>query len=177
MLLIPFCGVEPKLAEDVFVAEGAVIIGDVEIGESSSIWFGVIVRGDVHSIRIGKNTNIQDGSVLHVGRDGFPLTIGDEVVVGHHVMLHGCTIGDRSLIGIGSRILNGAVIGEESIVAAGAVVVEGTECPPRTLLAGVPAKPRREVRPDEIERTLLMVRRYKRLAEIYRGREKDLGDL
>ena len=169
MLLKPYGSRFPLLGEGVFAAENAVIIGDVVIGANSSIWFGVVVRGDVNSIRIGEGTNIQDGSVLHVGRERFPLTVGDEVVAGHHVTLHGCTVGDRCLIGIGSRVLNGAVIGDESIVASGAVVIEETRCPPRTLMAGVPAKPIRKVRDDEIDRIRNMAENYRKLASEYRN--------
>ena len=169
MLLKPYRNRFPLLGEGVFAAETAVIIGDVVIGANSSIWFGVVVRADVNSIRIGQRTNIQDGCVLHVGRETYPLTVGDEVVAGHHVTLHGCTVGDRCLIGIGSRVLNGAVIGEESIVASGAVVIEKTICPPRTLMAGVPAKPVRAVRNEEIDRIRNMAENYRKLASEYRN--------
>lgn len=144
-------GITPKIAPTAFVAENALVIGDVTIGDDSGIWFNCVVRGDINFIRIGKRTNIQDGSILHVNPAKYPLVVGDEITVGHRVILHGCTIKDGCLIGIGSIVLDGAVVGEESIVGAGAVVAEGTVIPPRTLAIGIPAKPKRELTDKDLE--------------------------
>jgi carbonic anhydrase/acetyltransferase-like protein (isoleucine patch superfamily) len=148
-MLIPFQGVLPKVPSSVFIASGALIIGDVEIGENSSVWFNTVIRGDVHSIRIGSNTNIQDLSMLHVTRKTHPLIVGNDVTVGHRVILHGCTIGNLCLIGMGSIIMDGAVVEEGSLVGAGSLVSEGSVIPAGTLAFGVPAKPRRPLTPEE----------------------------
>jgi carbonic anhydrase/acetyltransferase-like protein (isoleucine patch superfamily) len=162
-----FSGRFPKLDATVFIEASAQVIGDVEIGVQSSVWFGAVVRGDVNYIRIGRRTSIQDGSVLHVTRLTHPLLVGDEVTVGHAVTLHGCTVKDRCLIGMGSTILDGSVIGEESIVGAGALVPEGMIVPPRTLVVGVPAKIRRELTGEELAFLSKSARNYVELAEIY----------
>ncbi|MHB8411013.1 MAG: gamma carbonic anhydrase family protein [Candidatus Acidiferrales bacterium] len=133
----------PQIAASAYIDEAATIIGDVQIGEHSSVWPGVVIRGDVHYIRIGARTNVQDGSVLHVMRDEHPLILGDNVTIGHGVVLHGCTIESRCLIGMGSIILNGAKIGTGSIVAAGTLVTEGAIVPPGSLFMGHPGKLRR----------------------------------
>jgi carbonic anhydrase/acetyltransferase-like protein (isoleucine patch superfamily) len=142
-LLRPYLGRSPRIDPSAYIDPQAVIIGDVTIARDSSVWPCVVIRGDVNYIRIGSRTNIQDGSVLHVMRDTHPLTLGDNVTVGHGVVLHGCTIEARCLIGIGSIILNGAKIGAGSIVAAGTLVPEGTEVPPGSLFMGHPGKFRR----------------------------------
>lgn len=138
-----FQGIRPTIAESAFIEETAVVIGDVVIGEDSSVWFNAVIRGDVHYIRIGKRTNIQDLSVIHVTHDTHPTILGDDVTVGHHVVLHGCTIHDRVLVGMGSIIMDGALIGEDCLVGAGALVTEGTIVPPKSLILGVPAKVKR----------------------------------
>lgn len=148
----PFDGVTPRLDPSVFVAPGAIVIGDVTIGPDSSLWFGVVVRGDENPVVIGARTNIQDLSMCHESGYVGPLVVGDEVTVGHRALLHGCEIGDRCLIGMGAIILDGAKIGAESIVAAGAVVREGSVIPPRSLVAGVPAQVRREVTEADLAR-------------------------
>src|SRR6202142_303376 len=130
----------PRIATSAYIDPQAVVIGDVIIGEDSSVWPCSVIRGDVHYIRIGARTNIQDGSVLHVMRDEYPLILGDDVTVGHAVTLHGCTIANRCLIGMGSIILNGVTIGEGSIVAAGALILERTVIAPGSLVVGHPAK-------------------------------------
>ncbi len=150
-VLKDFGDLRPKIGERVFIAENATVIGDVEIGDDSSIWFGTILRGDVNYIKVGRCTSIQDGSVVHVTRKTHPTVIGSYVTVGHAVKLHGCTIGDNCLIGIGAIILDGAVIGENSIVAAGTLVPPGKEFPPGSLIMGFPAKVKRELTPEEIE--------------------------
>ncbi|MEY3385454.1 MAG: hypothetical protein RIR53_265 [Bacteroidota bacterium] len=148
-MIKPYADIIPTVHESVFIADGAIVLGDVHIGEDSSVWFNVVIRGDVHQIRIGKRTNIQDLSMLHVTCNKHPLSIGDGVTIGHCVMLHGCTVEDYALIGMNATILDGAVIGHHAMVAAGAVVREGFIVPPRTLVAGVPAKIVRELSDDE----------------------------
>lgn len=138
----------PSVSEKAFVAAGAVIVGDVRLEPGSSVWYNAVLRAEAEPIMIGENSNLQDTVVCHVDR-GFPLTVGRGVSVGHAAVLHGCTIGDHSLIGMGARVLNGADIGSGSLVAAGAVVLEGTVVPPGSLVAGVPAKVRRELTEDE----------------------------
>ncbi len=145
-------GITPKIAATAFIEASAQVIGDVEIGEQSSIWFNCVIRGDVFHIRIGHSTNIQDGSIIHVTNGRFPTIIGNYVTVGHGVMLHGCTIKDRSLVGIGSIILDDVEIGEESFIAAGSLITPGTVIPPRSMVMGSPARVRREVTEEEIAR-------------------------
>jgi carbonic anhydrase/acetyltransferase-like protein (isoleucine patch superfamily) len=144
MAIYELDGVSPRIAATAWVAGSAEVMGNVELAEDTSVWFGVVIRGDTASIRIGRGSNIQDGSVLHADI-GKPLTIGDNVTVGHKVMLHGCTIGDGSLIGIGAVVLNGAKIGKGSIVGAGALVTEGKEFPDGSMIIGSPAKAVREL--------------------------------
>jgi gamma-carbonic anhydrase len=143
-----FRGIKPRIAASAYVDPGAHVIGDVEIGERASIWPCVVLRGDIEPIRIGADTNIQDGTVIHTDR-GFPTTVGDRVSVGHSVILHGCTIEEESLIGMGAIVLNGARIGHGAVVAAGSLVPEGMQVAPDMLVMGTPAKPRRPVSPDE----------------------------
>ena len=142
------------------------MIGAVEIGDDSSVWMNVVIRGDVNTIRIGWRTNIQDGTVIHVMRGTHPTTIGDDVTVGHMVMLHGCIVEDRCLIGMGAMLLNGAAIGHDSIVAAGTLVTEETKIPPRSLVMGRPGKVKRELTDEEVA----SIRDY---AERYVGYKKD----
>src|SRR3972149_8406882 len=142
-MILPYNGQRPQLASGVYIAESADLIGDVAIGRDSSVWFRVVIRGDVNWIRIGARTNIQDGSVLHVMKDEYPLQIGDNVTIGHATVLHGCTIESRCLIGMGSVILNNAKIGAGSIIAAGSLVPEGTVVPPGSLFMGPPGRFRR----------------------------------
>lgn len=139
----------PQIHETAWVAESAEVIGRVAMAEGASVWFGAVVRGDVEDIRIGRNSNIQDHSVLHADA-GMPLSIGESVTVGHHVMLHGCTVGDGALIGIRAVVLNRAKIGRNCIVGAGSVVTEGKSFPDGTLIVGVPAKVVRELDPQQI---------------------------
>jgi carbonic anhydrase/acetyltransferase-like protein (isoleucine patch superfamily) len=147
--IMPFEGIAPRIAPDVFIAAGARIIGDVEIGERSSIWFNVVIRGDVHYIRIGRRVNVQDLTMCHVTHRRHPLEIGDDVTVGHSAVLHGTTIGERVLIGMGAKVLDRSVIGSDSLIAAGAVVREGFVVPEGTLVAGVPARVVRELTEEE----------------------------
>ena len=140
----------PDIADSAWVADNAQVIGDVHMGNDSSVWFSSVVRGDTATIRIGEGTNIQDGSVLHADV-GIPLTIGKHVTVGHMVQLHGCTIGDESLIGIGAIVLNGAKIGNNCLVGAGSLVTEGKEFPDGSMILGSPAKVVRQLTPEQIE--------------------------
>lgn len=148
MAIYELDNVSPRIAESVWVADSAQVMGNVELGEDASVWFGVVIRGDTDCIRIGRGSNIQDASVLHADV-GKPLTVGDHVTVGHKVMLHGCTIGDGSLIGIGAVVLNGAKIGKGCIVGAGALVTEGKEFPDGSMIIGSPAKVVRELTPEQ----------------------------
>jgi carbonic anhydrase/acetyltransferase-like protein (isoleucine patch superfamily) len=136
-------GKRPEIAASAYIDPAAVVIGDVVIGENSSVWPCTVIRGDVHSIRIGARTNVQDGCVLHVMRDEYPLILGDNVTVGHSVTLHGCTIESRCLIGIGSILLNGVTVGTGSIIAAGSLITERTVIPPGSLVVGSPGKVKR----------------------------------
>jgi len=140
--------VAPRVADSAWVADSAQVMGNVELGEDASVWFGAVIRGDTEVIRIGQRSNIQDGSVLHADI-GKPLTIGDDVTVGHKVMLHGCTIGDGSLVGIGAVVLNGARIGKGCIVGAGSLVTEGKEFPDGSMIMGSPAKVVRTLTPEQ----------------------------
>jgi carbonic anhydrase/acetyltransferase-like protein (isoleucine patch superfamily) len=145
-----FQGIRPRIPKSCFIEDTAVVIGDVVVGEDCSVWFHAVIRGDVHYIRIGHRTNVQDLCMLHVTHDTHPLVIGSDVTIGHHVVLHGCTIKDRVLIGMGAIIMDGAVIGEDSVVGAGALVTEGTIVPAKSLILGSPAKVKRPVTEKEL---------------------------
>ena len=168
-------GRTPQVAASAYIDEVATVIGDVQIGEESSVWPGVVIRGDVHYVRIGARTNIQDGSVLHVMRDEHPLVLGDNVTIGHGVVLHGCTIESRCLIGMGSIILNGAKIGTGSIVAAGTLVTEGTVVPPGSLFMGHPGKLKRALTEADQRSIDDYAARYVEYAETYREEAKEQG--
>jgi len=146
--IIPHGDRHPEIAESTFVAPGAYVIGKVHLGEESSVWYGAVLRGDLDEVRIGARTSIQDNAVFHVD-DGYPVTVGDDCVIGHAAVVHGCEIGDRCLIGMNATVLTGAKIGEGSIVAAGALVPKNKEFPPRSLIVGVPAKRVGEVREEQ----------------------------
>jgi len=153
-------GIRPTIPESCYVDESAQVIGDVVLGEQASIWMNAVVRGDVHSIRIGRFSNVQDCSVLHGMRHQYPVTIGDWVTVGHNVTLHGCTIEDTCLIGMGSVILNNVHVGRGSIIAAGTVIPEGMIIEPNSLVMGVPAKVKRKLDPDDEEMILRYAKNY-----------------
>ena len=157
----------PQVAETAWVADSAQVMGDVVLGEGVSLWFGAIARGDSERIEIGAGTNIQDGSVLHADR-GAPLVIGERVTVGHLVMLHGCTIGDESLIGIGATVLNRARIGKHCLVGAGSLVTEGKEFPDGSMIMGSPAKFVRSLTPEQIEGLRQSALHYRDNAERFR---------
>jgi gamma-carbonic anhydrase len=150
-MLRAFRGVRPTVDPSAFVDQSAQVIGDVHIGPESSVWMNAVIRGDVHAILIGARTNVQDGSVVHVQTGAYPTTIGDEVTVGHGAIVHGCTIEDRCLIGMGAILLNGVTVSADSIVAAGSLVPEGFVVPPRSLVMGSPAKVRRGLGEAELE--------------------------
>ncbi len=149
-MIHPYKDISPKIHSSAMIMDSAQVIGEVEIGEQSSVWFNAVIRGDVNFIRIGKRTNIQDGCVLHVARKTLPLIVEDEVTVGHNVTLHACTIRSRCLIGMGAVVMDGCEIGEYSIVGAGALVTPGTMVPPRSLVLGSPARVKREVTEEEV---------------------------
>ena len=159
----------PQIAPTAYIDPDCVIIGDVTIGADSSIWPCVVIRGDVHYIRIGARTNIQDGSVLHVMRDEWPLILGDGVTIGHAVTLHGCTIENRCLIGMGSIILNGAKVGAGTIIAAGTLVPERTVIPPGSLFMGHPGKFRRALTAEDQAGIDGYAQRYVEYKETYRA--------
>jgi len=149
-MLRAYKGVLPRVAADAFVDPSAQVIGDVEIGAESSVWMNVVIRGDVNTIRIGRRTNIQDGTIVHVMRGTHPTTVGDEVTVGHGAIVHGCTIADRVLIGMGAILLNGVTVGADAIVAAGTLLPEGATVPPRSLVMGSPGKVKRALTDEEV---------------------------
>lgn len=152
MIIKPFKNIAPRISETAFIAENAVIIGDVEIADQASIWYNTVIRADVNFIRIGARTNIQDGTVIHVSRgDKFSTIIEEEVTIGHSATIHGCYIERGSLIGIGATVLDGARIGSCSLVAAGSLVTPNTQIPPRSFVLGTPARVKRELSQEEIE--------------------------
>jgi len=174
-MLYPFKGILPNIGKNSWIAPSADVIGDVSCGEECSIWFGSVVRGDVHYIKIGNRVNIQDLSMIHVTHyknadksDGNPTIIGDDVTIGHRVMLHGCTIESACLIGMSATILDGAIIGKESIVGAGALVTKGKVFPPRSLIMGSPAKVVRELGELEVKELYSSASRYVAFKEDYR---------
>jgi carbonic anhydrase/acetyltransferase-like protein (isoleucine patch superfamily) len=149
-MLRPYKGITPRVHSTAFVDASAQVIGDVEIGEASSVWMNAVVRGDVHWIRIGARSNVQDGTIVHVMTGTHPTTIGDDVTIGHGAVVHGCTLRGRILVGMGAILLNGVDVGEDSIVAAGTLITEGTRIPPRSLVMGSPGKVRRELDDEEV---------------------------
>ena len=172
---MPYKDLYPQIDSSAWVAPGASIIGDVKIGQDSSIWFGVVIRGDVHKIRIGKRVSVQDLSMIHVTHykkpdksDGSPTIIKDDVTIGHKVMLHGCTIEEGCLIGMSATILDDAVISKESIVGAGALVTKGKKFPPRSLILGSPAKVVRELSEDEVKELYASAKRYVEFMKNYK---------
>lgn len=165
--------IAPSIAPSAWVADNAQVIGNVTLGENSSVWFGAVVRGDTESITVGKGSNIQDGSVLHADL-GMPLLIGENVTVGHQVMLHGCTIGDNTLIGIQAVVLNGAKIGKNSLVGAGSLVTEGKEFPDGSMIFGSPAKAVRQLSLEQIEGLKMSARHYVDNASRYKAGLKKL---
>ena len=167
-MIASYKGIQPVIHESVFIAEGAVVIGNVEIKQNASLWYGTVVRGDIEAVTIGNNTNIQDNCTLHTEYD-WPLVIGRNVSVGHNAVVHGCTIEDDCLIGIGAIVLNGAHVKKGSVVAAGSVVLEGQVVGPYQLVAGAPAKVKRELDDETLKPFLQPAKNYLRHAAGHRG--------
>jgi len=159
MALYQLDTLSPDVHESAWVADNAQVMGNVRLAEDSSVWFGVVIRGDTETISVGRGSNIQDNSVLHADM-GLPLTIGENVTVGHQVMLHGCTIGDGSLVGIQAVVLNGAKIGKNCLVGAGSLVTEGKEFPDGSMILGSPAKAVRQLSPEQIEGLKMSAKHY-----------------
>lgn len=174
-MILEHKGIAPQIDDSVFLSPSACVIGDVQIGEQSSLWFNVVVRGDVNFIRIGKRTNIQDGSVVHVTRDTHPTVIGDDVSVGHSVTLHGCTVHDGCLIGIGAIVLDGAVIGASSLIAAGSVIAPDTQIPPNSLVMGSPGRVKRSLDESECKELHSIAARYTQYQLDYRTLSKRIS--
>ncbi|MEZ0323572.1 MAG: gamma carbonic anhydrase family protein [Hydrogenothermaceae bacterium] len=166
-IIKPFKGKYPKIHPSAFVAENAIIIGDVEIGQDCSIWYNVVIRGDVNFIRIGDRTNIQDGTIIHVDHKRYPTVIGSNVTIGHNVMIHACTIEDYCLIGMSSTVMDGVVVGKQSIVGAGALVTPGKIIEPQSLWAGVPAKFVRKLTEEELSLLEKSAENYVKYKNIY----------
>ena len=160
---VTFEGASPLVPEGCFVAPGATLVGRVTLGEGASVWYGAVLRADGDTIGVGAGSNVQDGCVLHAD-PGFPVAVGSGVSIGHGAVVHGCTVGDEVLVGMGARVLNGARIGAGSLIAAGAVVLEGTVVPPGSLVAGVPGKVRRELGAEELAGVVANARAYVELA-------------
>jgi gamma-carbonic anhydrase len=162
-----FEGKTPRIGEEVFIADNAVVIGDVTIGASSSIWYGTIIRGDIHSITIGDGTNIQDLCVVHVTADAHDTRIGDQVTIGHRAIVHGCRIGSRVLVGMGAVVMDGVIVEEGSVIGAGALLPPGKHFPPHSLIVGSPAQVKRPISPEEHDWILSSSESYKALALRY----------
>ncbi len=167
----------PRISEEVFIAPGAQIIGDVRIGKNSSIWYGAVIRADVNWVEIGEGVNIQDCSIVHVETASFPTVVGNMVTIGHRATIHGCIIKDYSLVGIGAIVMNGAEVGPFSIVGAGAVVPEGSKIPPGTLAVGVPARVKRELNDKEIDMLRMSAEKYIMLAKWHSNKITNLQEI
>jgi carbonic anhydrase/acetyltransferase-like protein (isoleucine patch superfamily) len=168
-MLRTFQGITPTVPASCYVEDTGIVIGDVVMGQECSVWFHAVIRGDVHFIRIGHRTNVQDLSMLHVTHDTHPLIIGDDVTIGHSVVLHGCTIKDRVLVGMGSIVMDGAQIGEDSVIGAGSLITEGTVVPPKSLVLGSPARVKRPVTEKELAWISESAQNYVRYAQLYMG--------
>ncbi|MFY1827560.1 gamma carbonic anhydrase family protein [Myxococcus fulvus] len=169
MALRPFRGVLPTVHPSCFVDDSAQVVGDVHLGEDSSVWLNTVMRGDVNPIRIGQRTNIQDLSLIHVTGGRSSTVVGDDVTVGHHVVLHGCTVGNRVLVGMGAILLDDVEIGDDCIIGAGTLLTPGTKIPPGSLVVGSPGKVKRAVTPEEREFLLLSAQHYVHIASEYRA--------
>lgn len=168
-MIKPFLGKFPRIHETAFVTDDAVIVGDVEIGEDASVWFGSILRGDVNYIRIGARTNIQDQTIIHVSSKGSPTIVEEEVTVGHRVTLHACHVEQGCLIGIGAILMDGVRVGANSLVGAGTLLTPGTQIPPRSLVIGSPGRVKRELTDDELASLEHSWRNYVELKEKYKN--------
>ncbi len=167
MVLEEFDGKKPRIDRSALIAKSATIIGDVKIGKDSSIWPGVVLRGDMHHIRIGRNVSVQDNSVMHGTANKYPTIVGDNVSIGHNAIVHGCVVGSNCLIGMGSIILEGAEIGDWCIIAAGAVVLEGAKIPSNSIVVGVPAKVKAKVTKEHKQRITENWKEYVKLKNRY----------
>jgi carbonic anhydrase/acetyltransferase-like protein (isoleucine patch superfamily) len=174
MAIYELDGVQPQVAPTAWIADSAEVVGDVRLEDGASVWFGVVVRGDNHRITIGAGSNLQENAVLHTDA-GVPLTLGRNVTVGHQAMLHGCTVGDNALIGIGAVVLNGARIGRDSLVGAGALVTEGKEFPDGSLIVGSPARAVRALTPEQIDGLRRSAEGYMANAERFRKGLRRIG--
>lgn len=166
-MIRPYRDSEPQIAATAFVEKSASVIGDVSIGEQSSVWFQVVIRADVNAVRIGERTNVQDGTVIHVTHKTHPTLIGNDVTIGHNATLHGCRVGNACLIGIGAIVLDGAEIGDCSLIAAGTVVAPGTLVPPRSLVMGCPGRVKRSLTDDECRELYKSAQNYIEYARNY----------
>ncbi|MCS7083934.1 MAG: gamma carbonic anhydrase family protein [Aquificaceae bacterium] len=171
-MLMAFNGKFPKIAKGVYISPGCYIIGDVEIGKDSSVWFGTVIRGDVNYIKIGERVNIQDNCVIHVTHKTHPTILYDDITVGHRVILHGCTIKSQVLIGMGAIIMDGAIVSENSIVGAGALITQNKSFPPGVLIAGFPAKVIRDLTQSEIEAIKTSVENYVSYKNLYLSQDQ-----
>lgn len=167
-MILTYGGKTPLVHQTAYVQDSARVIGDVSIGAESSMWFNVVIRADVHHVRIGARTNVQDNSTIHVTRDRWPTVLGDDVTVAHGVILHGCRISDRCLIGMGAIVMDGVEVGEECLIAAGALVTPNTKLPAGHLIIGHPAAVARPLRPEEIARIKQSAQNYVEYAKSYR---------
>lgn len=177
--IIPYRGIEPRIDPDAFIAETAVIIGDVEIGPGASIWYGCVLRADVNAIRVGRNTNVQDGTIVHCNHDpngdyretggGMPTRIGDNITIGHMALIHACTLQDDCFVGMRSVVMDDAVVESQAMVAAGAVVTPGKRVPQHELWAGTPARLQRQLREEELRYFAYSAEQYAKLGASYRG--------
>ncbi len=170
-MILDFNGKKPKIDKTAFVAPTADIIGDVEIGENSSVWFGSVLRGDLHYIKIGRNSNVQDNCVMHGTINKYPTVVGKNVSIGHNAIVHGCEVGDNCIIGMGSIILEGAKIGKLCIIGAGAVVKEGEKIPDKSLVVGVPARVVKKLDKSQLKRIDDNWREYVKLKEVYMNKK------
>jgi gamma-carbonic anhydrase len=161
-----FLSCSPQLGPNVYIATGAVVLGDVRLGDSASVWFNAVLRGDINYISVGHHSNVQDNAVLHLA-DEFPCIVGNYVTIGHLAMVHACTIGDECLVGMGATILDGAVIGEQSVIGANALVLQGTIVPPGSLVLGAPAKIKRALTPEERQNLKARAEKYVHVAAYY----------
>ncbi|UCD36955.1 MAG: gamma carbonic anhydrase family protein [Fidelibacterota bacterium] len=173
-MILAFNGTHPAIPTSAFVAPSVDVIGDVSLGEEANLWFGTVVRGDIHYVRIGRRTNIQDNCTVHVTEHDYPTVVGDEVTVGHNVVLHGCIIEDRCLIGMGAVVMDDVEVGAGSLIAGGAVLIPGTRVPPGSLFAGVPAKFRREVTDEERQLIIDRAEEYVALARQYQALDSEV---
>jgi len=172
MLILPYKGKRPSIGARVYVAPNATLIGDIEIGDDASIWFGTVLRADVQRIRVGARTNIQDNCTVHVTNEDWPTIIEEDVSIGHNVIAHGCTIRRGALIGMGSILLDGSDVGEESLIGAGSLVPEGIRIPPRVMAFGSPVKVRRELTIEELERIRTSAPHYMEYKDVYLSEQR-----